>query len=267
MTSFRKQHIMPTEHGSWAWLLVPLLVGAFIPTHLSPAIGFILSGSLALFLLRQPAILYLRVRQGKANPHNGRPALLWLIALAIVGCLSLLGLLTLQRTAPLWLIPPTMLLLVLYLVIAQTARIHLRALWLELLGAATLALTAPAALLTAQPTPATNPLTLWLILAAQNALGALYVRLRIYQTHQKAIATTPVFLAHLVVFLLILVAGFVTAVPWATAVPFAFFLLRTIIAIQAPRPIPNIKRFGFTELGFELFSGLIFIFVFRSYAV
>jgi len=41
------------------------------------------------------------------------------------------------------------------------------------------------------------------------------------------------------------------------AVPFAGFLVRGLWAVQQPRPVPNMKRFGFTEVGVELLGGAL----------
>ena len=45
--------------------------------------------------------------------------------------------------------------------------------------------------------------------------------------------------------------------PWLAAVPFAGFLARGLWAVQQPRPVPNMKRFGFTEIGVELLGGAL----------
>ncbi|MCA9969734.1 MAG: hypothetical protein KC425_05945, partial [Anaerolineales bacterium] len=167
------------------------------------------------------------------------------------------------RGVLLWLALPLAALLALYVTAARRGRAGLRSLWMELAGAAGLALTAPAAYMAA--TGALTPLaaSLWLLLGTQNVLGALYVRLRIADTHGRAANRTAVLLAHAAGLGLIVGAGLGGAVPLGTAVPFAGFLLRAAWAARGPRPVPNVKRFGFVELAVEIVSGLWLVFVYR----
>jgi hypothetical protein len=41
------------------------------------------------------------------------------------------------------------------------------------------------------------------------------------------------------------------------AVPFAGFMVRALWAVRQPRPVANIKRFGFLEVGVELLGGAL----------
>ena len=52
---FKRYIALPSDHGSWVFLLSPLLIGLFAGGHWTPAILYLLSGALAAFLLRQPA--------------------------------------------------------------------------------------------------------------------------------------------------------------------------------------------------------------------
>lgn len=64
---FRKSLVLPAEHGAWAWLMVPFVVGSSVAGQLHPAIFLTLVGGLAAFLMRQPATIWLRIRQGAAG--------------------------------------------------------------------------------------------------------------------------------------------------------------------------------------------------------
>ncbi|MEJ2747073.1 MAG: hypothetical protein P8183_04035 [Anaerolineae bacterium] len=127
---------------------------------------------------------------------------------------------------------------------------------MELAGAAALSMMAPAAAIAATGTIENWMWWLWGLMAAQNVLGALYVRLRVYDTHNRVMARWPIGAAHAAGFLLIVGLGLGNVVPWLTAVPFAGFLARSLWVIAAPQPVANIKRFGFVELGVEIVSGL-----------
>ncbi|HUM70123.1 MAG TPA: YwiC-like family protein, partial [Chloroflexota bacterium] len=67
---FRKQLLLPAEHGSWSWLLVPYRVGTAVAGAFNLATLLVLVGSLALFLLRQPATIWLRIRQGRGRQSD-----------------------------------------------------------------------------------------------------------------------------------------------------------------------------------------------------
>ena len=41
------------------------------------------------------------------------------------------------------------------------------------------------------------------------------------------------------------------AIPWLAVVPFTGYLARAVWAVARARPVGNIKRFGFTEIGAE----------------
>jgi hypothetical protein len=253
---YRKHIVMPTEHGSWSWLLVPFFVGAGIAGRFNLAVWLTLLGGLAVFFLRQPTTVWLRVRRKKARAADGPIALAWMGLFSTIGLLCLAGLLLLGRGMLIWLLAPFLLIFGLYMAAARYGRTGLRSLGMELAGAAALSMMAPAAAIAAIGQIETWMWWLWALMAAQNVLGALYVRLRVYDSHNRVMRRWPIGAAHLAGFLLVLGLGWGKVVPWLTAVPFAGFLLRAIWATVGPRPVANIKKFGFTELGVEIASGL-----------
>jgi hypothetical protein len=174
----------------------------------------------------------------------------------MIGLLCFVGLLLLGRDMLAWLLGPFLLIFALYMVAARYGRSGLRSLWMELAGAAALSMMAPAAAIAALGQIENWMWWLWGVMAAQNVLGALYVRLRVYDTHNRTLKRWPIGVAHLAVFLLILGLGLGNVVPVMTAMPFAGFFLRSLWTLAAPRPVANIKQFGFIELGVEITSGL-----------
>ena len=250
---WRKQIIFPAEHGSWSWLLVPFFVGVRVAGVWNTAVSLILFGSLAAFLMRQPATILLRARQGRANKANGPIALAWLLIFGTIAAVCLLWLLLSRHMALLWLLLPIAGIMAVYLVAVRQRR----SLGMELAGAAGLAVTSAAVLVVVNGRFSTTALNLWILLAAQNCLGALYVRLRVANTHKRATNRTAVLIPHFLGFILFLLTGLLEITPLLAALPFLGFLLRAAWAWPQPRPIPNIKRFGFTEIGIEIISGLI----------
>lgn len=251
---FRKQLILPAEHGSWSWLLVPFLVGTAVSQTVSFPVWLVLVGGLAFFLLRQPATVWLRVRQGRGRKSDGLLALRILLLLLAALLLCGAGLLLLQRQVMFWLLLPFMALMGLYLWAARS-RQKTRSLKMELVGAAGLALMAPASMLAAAGQASGMVWLLWGLLAAQNVLGVFYVRQRIADTHQRPFNRKPLLWSHILAVVVLAGTAAVGFVPWLAVVPFVGFFLRAVWTVQQPRPIPHIKKFGFSEIGVELLSG------------
>ena len=141
----RKAYLLPAEHGSWSWLLVPYIVGAVVAPQWSLASLLVLVGGLSAFLLRQPASAWLRIRQGRGRRSDEAVTLAWTGLFLLLSLLSLVGLFLMQRLELLWLIPPIAMLFITYLAVAKINRAQVRNLWMELAGAAGLAVMAPAA--------------------------------------------------------------------------------------------------------------------------
>jgi hypothetical protein len=252
---YRKRLIMPTEHGSWSWLLVPFGVGAGVAGQFNIALILTLVAGLSVFFMRQPATVWMRARRGRARKVDGPIAAGWALGFGLLATLCLLGLLALGRAEILWLVGPLVVIFLGYLLAARYGRAGLRSLRMELAGAEALAMMAPAALVAANGTFTGDEWVLWGIMAAQNVLGALYVRLRIHDTHNQDISRAMILWGHVGGLGVAAVAGLAGAAPLPALFPFVAFLLRAIWAVKDVRPVENIKRFGFTEMGIEIVSG------------
>ena len=130
-----------------------------------------------------------------------------------------------------------------------------RTLWLELAGAVGLALMAPAVLIGHSNEMGAKAWGIWGLTAALNGLGALYVRLRVADTHHRKMGRAPMFVAHLVVLMLVALAVWRWDGSWWLLLPYAGIFLRAVWTLIQPRPIANIKQFGFTEIGVALLCG------------
>ncbi|UCC85892.1 MAG: YwiC-like family protein [Anaerolineales bacterium] len=261
---FRKSLVIPTEHGSWSWLLVPFFVGTAVATQVATQghpfllpVSLALVGGLCAFLMRQPAAAWLRIRRGRASRADEPLAAGWALGLGAVAGLCLAGLLMLGRAALLWLLIPFAGVLLLYLVATRSGRSVMRSLWTELIGAIGLALMAPAAVVAATGTLHSLGWALWGLMGIQNALGVLYVRLRLADTRQRPTNRNIALWGHLVGLSTVILAGLLGWVPVLAALPFAGVLLRAIWAVRQPRPVTDVRRFGFTEVGVEVLSGVL----------
>ena len=254
---FRKQLVIPTEHGSWSWLLVPYFVGLLVAEAFNLPSFLVLLGGLAGFLMRQPATAWMRIRAGRGRRSDEPQALGWTLGLGLLAALSLVGLLALGRAVLLWLLAPLAVVLAFYLLAAFQQRSRLRALWMELAGAVGLAAMAPAAYAAARAELDGVAWALWGLMAGQNALGVLYVRLRIADTHGRPMARRSIVAGHGAVLLLVIAGAALDYLPWPALLPFAGFLARSVWAAARVRPVGSIKRFGFMEVGVEMIGGIL----------
>ncbi|GJM39886.1 MAG: hypothetical protein DHS20C20_01680 [Ardenticatenaceae bacterium] len=255
---FRKQLLLPAEHGSWSWMLVPFLVGTAVSETMNLPVLLVLVGGLSFFLLRQPATVWVRVRQGKGRRSDGPIARRIMLILGTITLLCGIGLLLYGRFVMITLLLPFGLLMFAYMQVAQGPQSR-RSLRMELIGAAALALMAPAAMLAAIGASYQTVWLVWGLMVVQNVLGVFYVRQRIADTRERPFNRQTILWTHVAG--LVLVAG--TAVfgfiPWLAIIPIVGFLLRAWWTFQQPRPIDNIKAFGFQEVGIELLSGAFIV--------
>jgi len=254
---FRKQLILPTEHGSWSWLLVPYFVGVIVAGTWNLAALLVLIGGLAGFLIRQPASIFIRARNGRGRTSDGPPALIWTLILASVALFCLVGLLALGRSDLFWLLLPMAGIFVFYLIVSRQRRASTRTLWMEVAGAAGLAAMAPTAYVAASGALDDTAWALWALMAGQNVLGVLYVRLRISDTHRRPRDIRPVLWGHGLVLLGVTATAFAGFIPGLAVVPFVGLMIRAVWVAAEARPVANIKRFGFTEIGVEIIGGLL----------
>lgn len=252
----QKALLLPAEHGAWSWLLVPYLVGAIVAPGWSWASLLTLLAGLSAFLLRQPATAWLRIKQGKGRRSNEPVAMFWTVTLVVIGLLSFAMLLGVGLTQLLWLAPPILALLAVYVGVSQINRAQVRNFWLEIAGGAGLAIMAPAAFVAGGGQLDPIGWLLWLLMAAQNCLGVHYVRLRIADTHNRSQSRAAVLASHLLGLLVVALALVLTGTALIACVPFVFFAARALWAMVQARPVPHMKRFGFTEVGIELVAGL-----------
>lgn len=254
---FRKQLIIPTEHGSWSWFLVPYFVGVLVAGQWNLAALLVLVGGMAGFFIRQPATVYMRSRSGRGRKSDGPLAAIWASFFTLVAFMCLFGLMALGLTELLWLLLPMTIIFAMYLLAARQRRTSKRVLWMELAGAAGLASMAPAAYIAATGKLDGTAWLLWGLMAGQNVLGVFYVRLRIADTHRRPINRSLVLWAHLLVLAAVIAMALLGAAPWLTVVTFTGFLARAVWAVSRERPVENIKRFGFLEIGVEMLGGFL----------
>jgi len=260
----QKSLIIPREHGAWGILLVPLVTGA--------AVGLAAGGSglslapltvavLTLFWLRTPVESWM----GTTPIRPRRPAEIQLVRKAV------LGLTAISTLALIWLFCAGRNSVLLWIGAAAGAAFLLQALVrpsartaAQMIGAAGLTATAPAAFCAATGAWGKAALTLWglNLLFAINQIH--FVRLQIRAAHVKTrnekLAAGGGFLAGQAALIGLLGAACAASlIPWYTTLAFIPILMRGFVSFAtAPRPLA-VHRLGKTELAYACLFGVLLV--------
>jgi hypothetical protein len=89
---FKRQVALPSDHGSWVFLLSPLLIGIFAGGRWSTAVLYLIIAALAAFLIRQPLTIVVKVYSGRRNQRDLPAAWFWIGIYSLIGAIGLAGL-------------------------------------------------------------------------------------------------------------------------------------------------------------------------------
>ncbi len=140
---FLRHVALPSDHGSWVFLLSPLLIGLFAGGRWRAATLYLVIAALAAFLIRQPVTIAVKVYSGRRDRRDLPAAWFWIGIYGLIGALSLAGL-AVQGFGYLFILAlPGIPVFVwhLYLVSKRAER---RRMGVEIVGSGVLALAAPA---------------------------------------------------------------------------------------------------------------------------
>jgi hypothetical protein len=271
-TSFNKNNIflrhvaLPSDHGSWVFLLSPLLIGLFAGGRWSVASLFLIIAALAAFLIRQPVTTAVKIYSGRRNRRELPAAWFWIGIYGLIGALGLVGLVT-QGFAYLFiLVLPGIPVFIwhLYLVSKRAER---RQLGVEIVGSGVLALAAPAGYWIG--VGSLDPIG-WLLLALtwlQSAASIVYAYLRLGQRDLPAVPAINervrmgrralIYTTFNIIFVaVLLVANLVS--PLLT-IPYALQWLETIWGTLHPAIGKRPTAIGFRQLFVSSLFTLLFI--------
>jgi hypothetical protein len=197
-STYLRRHIaLPSDHGSWVFLLSPLLIGLFAGGSFSIASVYLIIAAMAAFLIRQPVTIAIKAYSGRRSRRDLPAARMWMLVYSAIALLGVAGLVSEGYAALLILALPGIPVFAwhLYLVSRRQER---RQVGIEVVGSGVLALAAPAAYWVGQgPPPALNaldPLGWWLFALTwlQSAASIVYAYLRLEQRDLAAVPTVPV---------------------------------------------------------------------------
>ena len=103
---FNRQIALPQDHGSWVFILSPLLIGLFAGRTFSYASFSLVIAALAAFLLRQPLATMVKAYSGRRSRADLPAARLWFMVYGVIALLALAELLHLGQGFIAWLAVP-----------------------------------------------------------------------------------------------------------------------------------------------------------------
>lgn len=89
---FKKQIALPQEHGSWVFILSPLLVGIFAGGDFSSATFNLIVAAMSAFMIRQPLTVAVKAYSGRRPKTDLDSARFWVLVYGSITALALLGL-------------------------------------------------------------------------------------------------------------------------------------------------------------------------------
>jgi len=89
---FRKQMFLPQDHGSWVFILSPLLVGLYAGGRFDFASFNLIIAAMAAFLIRQPVTIAVKAYSGRRAKDDLAAAYFWVAVYGIILVLALIAL-------------------------------------------------------------------------------------------------------------------------------------------------------------------------------
>ncbi len=266
---FFKIYLLPSEHGGWFLLLGPFLFGALTAAQPNADLLVLLVLSLAILIARHPLTLFVKALSGRRTKTDARPALLALGAVSLLAALLLLVLILRGYAFLLWLGIPAGIVMAWQLWLVT--RRQERQLGIELVGAGTLALAAPAAYWVSIGAMTLTGWWLWGLAWLYAASSIVYVYLRLEQRRwkepkelrervhegQRTLLYAGTSLA------ITLALALLQLVPPLAPAPFALALLHFVYGITHPCVGVKPARIGIEQslatLVFYLLLGMVFL--------
>lgn len=185
------KHIaIPQDHGSWVFLLMPLVVGLVAGGSWKPAALFLILAAMAAFLLRQPVTIAVKAYSKRRAPGDLPPARFWSAIYMLLAAIGVIGLAALGFGYLMVLAVPGIPIFLWHLALVNR-RQERRQVWVEMFGSGALALAAPAAYWVGRGQPDPQGWLLFILMWLQSAASIVYAYLRLDQRLLKAAPTVP----------------------------------------------------------------------------
>lgn len=181
---FRKHIVIPQDHGSWVFILSPLLIGIFAGRSFTYATFNLIVATLAAFMLRQPAITLIKIYSKRRSRDELYAARFWFVIYGAITLIALLGLVLEGFAYILYLAVPSIPVFAwhLWLVSRREERKQVN---VEIIATGVLSLAAPAAYWIGIAHYDPFGWWLWILVWFQSAASIVYAYLRLEQRGQR----------------------------------------------------------------------------------
>lgn len=247
-----KSIALPVEHGGWAFLIEPLLLGLLLAPSISAF--FITVSAFGVFLIYQPLQIAVKDRlKQKRYPRTGYAERF----AAGYGIAAVGGLVGALLTAKEVFLPPILLaipftILQMLFVLRGNGRSALA----EISGALALSVSV-GAIVMADGWSLTIALALCLILAVRASTSILFVRTCLQRVRGEASDATLPIIAQTVGTLIILTVVLFHLLPWTSLLAMIILLMRAVYGLYLERTTLVARTVGFRELGYGLLTVLL----------
>jgi len=273
---FNRQIALPQDHGSWVFILSPLLVGLFAGGAFTYASLSLVVAAMAAFLLRQPMAMLVKAYSGR-RPRTDLPAArLWIIIYGVIALLALAELFYLGNGYIAYLAIPGIPVFAWHLWLVSK-RAERRQAGVEVIATGVLALVAPAAFWVGRGGYDPMGWWLWALTWIQTAASIVYAYLRLEQRDTFPTAASAsgqersgkwkmgrrAFLYTSFNLAASLILGWSQMLPQWIFAPFLLQWAETVWGIERPAAGWKPTRIGVRQLIISILWTVLFIFVWR----
>lgn len=177
---FKRQVALPQDHGSWVFILSPLLVGIFAGMTFNYASFNLVVAAMSAFLIRQPLTVAVKALSGRRAAADLSPARFWALVYGSISALALIGLILEGFGYILYLAVPGVPVFAWHLWLVSK-RAERRQEGIEVIATGVLALVAPAAYWIGIGQYHADGWWLWLFCWLQSAASIVHAYLRLSQ--------------------------------------------------------------------------------------
>ncbi len=180
---FKKHIAVPQDHGSWVFILSPLLIGVFAGKSFNYATFNLIIAAMAAFMLRQPATILIKIYSKRRDKDDLTSAIFWMAIYGLIALLALTALVLEGFGYVIYLAVPGIPIFVWHLWLVSK-REERRQVNVELIATGVLSLSAPAAYWVGIGEYNTYGWWLWILVWFQTAASIVYAYLRLSQRKQ-----------------------------------------------------------------------------------
>jgi hypothetical protein len=268
---FKKQIAIPQDHGSWVFILSPLLVGIFAGKTFNPGTLYIFIAAMSAFMLRQPMTIFVKAISGRRPKTDLVPARFWLLIYGSIAVLALTGLIFEGFSSILYLAIPGIPVFAWHLWLVSK-RAERRQAGIEIIATGVLSLAAPAAFWIGNGGYHPAGWWLWFFIWMQSAASIVYAYLRLEQREQTEVKSRNeqwrmgrrAFLYTSFNLFLSLALGLVKLIPLFIFIPFLAQWAETLWGITHPSVGWKPVRIGMRQLLVSVIWTVLFIVFWRA---